>query len=144
MQTLSPDNLPQIESEGCNSISIYRGELSQEAVAKSVARIKAAFPVLTPGFYVVLIDRMKEKGFSDERLKDSVNNVIDNCFYPTPSIANFLSFDSRVKIISYQELMNIVGDQRDSWSNYSRIRIKGKGFFVKKVDKMLYSIPDEI
>ena len=123
---------------------MYRGELTQEVVVKTAARIKAAFPSLSPEFYAVFIERVKDKGFSDSRLRDAVNYVIDNCFYPTPSIANFLSFDSRVKVISYQELMNIVGEQKDSWNNYSKIKIGGKLYFIKKVDKTRYNIPDEI
>ena len=66
------------------SITTYTGELTQENVVRNFARIKACFPAISPEFYKILLERLKEKGFSDERLSDSVNNLIDNFQYPNP------------------------------------------------------------
>lgn len=131
-------------AEGCNMLSVYRGELKQETVAKSVAKIKAAFPALTPEFFKLLIDRFKEKEFTDERLIDAVNSVIDNCQYPTPTMANFLSFDKRVKVLSYDELCNIVTRHEATFDSYTRIKINSKFFYVRIADKELYNLPDSI
>ena len=127
-----------------NELTVYRGELTPKALSQNVAKVKAAFPSLQPDFFVLLIDRLKEKGFSDERLKDAVNSVIDNCHYPTPTLANFLSFDKRVKILTYQELCSMVTEGEASYSRYSRIKIKGKIYFVRTVDKDTFNIPEEL
>lgn len=134
----------QTEAEGCYSLTSYRGEITPQCVAKNVARIKAAFPALAPEFYKVMAERLIEKGFSDERLTDAVNHVIDTCQYPTPTLANFLSFDLRVKIIDYNQLCGQVLRQEVSWSDFAKIKINDRLYYVRKSDKDLYNIPDEI
>lgn len=132
-----------LDENGGHSISLYTGELQQKTVAESVAKIKAAFPSLQPEYYSLLIDRLKDRGFSDQRLIDAVNNVIDNCQYPTPTLANFLSFDKRAKIYNYQEMCNVVSSNHLKPDYFSKIRINGKLFWIKTFDKDLYQLPDE-
>jgi len=96
MQNSQPylqENLELILQKG---ISIYKGKLTQQSVLKNIAIIKKAFPLLPLDFYDVFIDRIKANGFTDERLTDAVNHVIDTCPYPTPTIANFISFDKKI------------------------------------------------
>lgn len=93
-----------------NEISIYKGTLTTPAVIESVAKIKKSFPTLPVGFYEVLSNRLKENGFNDARLKDAVNNVIDTCHYPTPTIADFISFDKKFKVLHYDELLKKVNE----------------------------------
>jgi len=129
---------------GEQSISVYGGDLKPETVARCVAKVKAAFPALTKDFFTVFIDRLKDKGFSDERLNEAVNNVIDNCQYPTPTLANFLSFDKRVKVLSYDELCSKVYKLEVKFDDYTPITINGNRFYIKKSDKVLYNLPDEV
>ena len=70
-------------------------------------KVRQAFPSLPVEFFDILSDRVKENGFSDQRLKDSVTNVIDNCIYPTPTIAQFISFDKRFKIYTYDQVLKL-------------------------------------
>lgn len=133
-----------VSESGEISLIVYSGELTQENVAKNSAKIKAAFPALPPEFFKLLVDRIKERGFSDERLSDAVNNVIDNCPYPTPTLANFLSFDKRVKVLGYDELCNLVTAGETEFKYFSHLRIKGKLFYVRTSDKEIYNIPDEL
>ena len=142
LQKLSTQSLI-LDENGEHSISLYTGELQPKIVAENVAKIKAAFPALKPEYFSLLIDRLKERGFSDQRLIDSVNNVIDNCQYPTPTLANFLSFDKRAKIYNYQEMCNVVSSNHLKPDYFSKIRINGKLFWVKTSDKDLYQLPDE-
>jgi len=142
LQESSQELLQSIAND--STITIYRGELSQEVVAKGVAKIKAAFPSLTPEFFQLFISRVRDKGFSDERLTEAVNHVIDNCQYPTPTLANFLSFDKRVKVLSYEELCDLVTTNRATFENYANIIINEKRFWVRKADKELYNLPNEI
>jgi len=73
-----------------------------------------------------LIERAREIGFSDERLKSAVNHVIDNCIYPTPTIAEFISFDVKVKTYTYLQVCGMVdkGDEK-AFEKHKRILLKG-------------------
>ena len=107
-------------------ISLYKGTLTTPVVITAITDIKKAFPLLPEGFYDVFTDRIKENGFNDDRLKDAVNNVIDNCIYPTPTIAQFISFDKRVKLFKYPEIIEMVeaGDP-NAFDRYKRIEMEG-------------------
>lgn len=56
-------------------------------------KLKKAFPTLPEEFYDILCERIKEHELTDKRLIKAVNYVIDNCVYPTPTIANFILYD---------------------------------------------------
>ena len=109
-----------------NSVSIYHGELTTQCVIKQVKKVKSAFPALPDGFYKVLTDRIKELNFSDDRLIDAVNNMIDTCVYPTPTIANLISWDKRIKLYNYQQIIELVNQYGASvWDNYKAVKISG-------------------
>jgi hypothetical protein len=107
-----------------NEISLYEGELTAPCLVNCIADIKKAFPSLPVGFYDILTDRLADNGFSDNRLKDAVRNVIDTCIYPTPTIAQFISFDKRVKIYTYLQYCDMVEKGSDG-KNYKAIKLKG-------------------
>lgn len=91
-------------------MSIYSGELTKMCIAKSTLKINQAFPSLPPEFFDIFADRIKENNFNDERLKAAVDHVIDNCVYPTPSIAQFISFDKNIKVYTYIDMINFVDE----------------------------------
>lgn len=126
------------------SMTTYTGELKTECIAQNMAKIKKSFPALEPGFYQVLIERLKDKGFSDQRLTDAVNNVIDTCQYPTPTLANFLSFDRRVKILDYGQLVDQITNHQASWDAFTKLKMEGKNYWVRMTDKLMFNLPDEI
>ena len=95
-----------------SQISIYSGALTKTAVAKSIVHIKASFPTLPSHFYSIFAERIEANGFSDQRLIDSVNYVIDNCPYPQPTIAQFISYDKNVKLYTYTEYTDFVTAHR--------------------------------
>lgn len=70
-------------------------------------KIRNSFPNLEDGFYEILQERLKDKGFTDKKLNEAVNHVIDNCIYPTPTIANFLSFDKHIKLYTYEQMLKL-------------------------------------
>jgi hypothetical protein len=111
--------LPQIEKE---TISLYHGELTAKCVVDQTAKIAKAFPLLTPGFYDMLSERIKDKGFCDERLKDAVSYVIDNCPYPTPTIANFISYDRTVKFKTYDEMCKEALTSDSIWREWLAVK----------------------
>jgi hypothetical protein len=122
LQQSSPASLPAIE---CNEISLYSGELTPKVVIDNVSKIKKAFPTLPTGFYDILSDRIKDKGFCDERLTDAVNHVIDNCPYPTPTIANFISYDKTVKFKTWNDMT-----RDDLWNAYVAVKFPDRPLVV--------------
>ena len=119
LQTLSPQ-----QRESTNEISIYTGGLSTQCLIQCIATIKKAFPALPIDFYEVFRERIRFNGFSDQRLRDAVSNVIDTCPYPTPTIANFISFDRKYKIFTYEDMIH-KGEEfgKEIWDSYKKIRI---------------------
>lgn len=88
-------------------MSVYKGELSKIAIVEGSVKIRKCFPDLDPGFFDIFSDRLKENNFSDERLKDSINHVIDNCIYPKPTIAQFISYDKKIKLYTYNQVLQM-------------------------------------
>ena len=133
-----------VDESGGYSISIYKGELTGKGIAQGMALAKRGFPALPPSFFEMLIERAKAKGFSDNRLMDAIYHVIDTCPYPTPALANFLSFDRKIKMYDYSQFCSLVTEGYAKWENYDRIKVGGAVFYVSKGDRARYNIPDEI
>lgn len=129
---MSPLSL--IEKDGKQYMSIYEGELTQAEMAKCMARLKIAFPSLPKEFYGLLGNRMKEKGFTDDKMRDAINYVIDNCKYPIPTISEILSYDRVVKLYSYNEVSNMVMRGQASFDDFEKREIGGKIYRVLKSD----------
>lgn len=117
-----------------NSLSVYTDSLTTEHALKEVVRLKGAFPQLPVGFYDVLLDRIKDKGFTNQQLTDSINNLVDNFTYPVPTLANILSWDKRIKLHSYAEMCKLHDESGVLFSDYEKIRRKGKLYWVSKED----------
>ena len=108
------------------TISVYHGDLTTQCIIVCAAKIKKAFPSLPVGFYEVFADRIKENKFSDDRLTDAVNHVIDNCIYPMPTIANFISFDQRIKLYTYSDMLKMCDSIGGSvWNDFKPVKIQG-------------------
>jgi hypothetical protein len=88
-----------------------------------MAKVKNSFPKLPVNFFDILADRIIENEFNNERLIASINNVIDNCVYPTPSIAQFISYDSKIKTYKYHEMTKMVHEQDIKFEDYTKVRI---------------------
>jgi len=114
----------------CFEISTYQGGLSAKNVIKNIAKIKIAFSNLPIEFYDLLNTRIKEKGFSDEQFRDAVNHVIDTCVYPQPTIAQFLSFDKKVELFTYEQMLKKNDEQRGIMRYYTSVEINGGRLFV--------------
>jgi len=88
-------------------MSVYADKLTPRNTAVMIKKIQQTFPTLPEGFYAVLMDRIKANDFTDQRLKDAVTHVVDNCIYPTPTIAQFVSFDRRMKLYTYNQVLKL-------------------------------------
>ena len=145
MKNLQQSSLSTLATEQDNdgSISLYTGVLTPQCVVSASIKLKNTFPALPKGFYDVLNDRIKEKGFSDKRLMDAVNHVIDTCVYPTPTIANIISFDKRIKLYTYDEVLKLL-DTGASFEDFKVIERNGKKYRVKLADCEQYGIDFEM
>jgi hypothetical protein len=119
-----------------NKISIYgEGEIEQKTWMDNVAKIKKAFPKIKPEWIDILAERIKDKGFTNERFDDAVNKMIDTCPYPEPTIAEVLNYDHRVECLSQMEFLDKRNRQGVSLeSEYTKADINGDLHYVKNKD----------
>lgn len=68
-------------------------ELTNECLLNNIKNIQKAFPSLPLSFYDIFTDRINFHKLNDKRLTRAVMYVVDNCSYPTPTIANFIQAD---------------------------------------------------
>jgi len=116
----------QIDDSENISVSIYSGEASTKCVMDNLQRVRMAFPSLPSEFYDILSNRIIDKRIGDKRLIDAVNHVIDNCIYPTPTIANFITFDKRVKLFAYEQMVKKAEEFGGMiWESYKAVEIPG-------------------
>lgn len=108
-----------------NEISVYHGDLTKETAKNQFHRIKIAFPKLPAEFYIILQERLIENGFSDERFKDAVSHVIDTHIYPQPQIAEFITYDKRIKLFTYQEMLAKVDKENIKWDHFKAVPVPG-------------------
>mgnify|MGYP001011243058 CR=1 FL=1 len=107
-----------------DKVSLYRDELAGVSdLIKAIADIKSAFPTLPLGFYDKFDDRITANKFTRQRLMDAVNYVIDNCIYPTPTIAQFISFDKTVKFKSHDEMCKEAGAYPEIWNQWLPVKM---------------------
>ena len=85
-------------------------------------------------FYGLLADRVKELGFCDARLEASINNVIDECIYPKPTIAQFTKYNKLGRLFTYDEMTKKVHEANgmNIFKYYNKHKIDGVVYWVKK------------
>ena len=130
-----------------HELSIYKtGTISPEVLASGIKTIANAFPDLPKGWYDVLKDMMKNEGFNDRRFSDAVKNLVKNCIYPKPTIANVLSFDKTVKAFTYDELLKATNDyspesRRNYLMMYDKVNYYGEMRYCRKEEITRYELP---
>lgn len=131
------NTLPLIRKDSFYEISVYNGELTTDCVINNIAKLKKSFPTLPKEFYDVLSERIKENKFSNKRLSESIDNVIDNCVYPTPTIAQFISFDKKMKLYSYHDILRMNDQTGIAFKCYRPVKINN-------LSKPLYASVEDI
>jgi hypothetical protein len=124
-------------------MSLYTGQLTTQGRIDAIVKIKQAYPELPIGFFDVFDERIGANGFSDERLADAVNWVIDNVPYPKPTIASFISFDKKIEINTYEAMINKTNEfGGDVWKNYTAIQFpdREKKVWVRNDDVKMYNL----
>lgn len=97
-------------------------------------------------FFDLLTERIAKKGISADRLEYAVNQVLDNFTYKTLTIADIMSIDRKVEIMSYQEMVAECSKRGCTTNDFAPIRIgdEPKPFWVHKSDKVKFNLPDKI
>lgn len=113
-----------IRKDDCYEVSVYNDTLTKECVAKNTIKLKQSFPALPGNFFDMFYDRIKENNYTDKRLSEAVNYVIDNCVYPTPTIAQFISFDKRIKLYTYNDVLKINDQTQCAFKTYRPIKTR--------------------
>lgn len=105
-------------------LSFFKGELTKKTIVQANIKLKNAFPALPVEFFDIFSDRIKDNNYNDERLKAAINHVIDNCIYPTPTIAQFIQFDKCFKLYDYTQYLKLI-DELGARANeyYKSVRI---------------------
>lgn len=142
MQKLSENISRLIKKDGYYEISIYDDELTTENIITGTIKLKKSFPALPKEFFDVFADRIKNNNFTDKRLNDSINHVIDNCIYPTPTIAQFISFDKRIKLYTYYDMIKMNDKTQGVFSQFRPIKVDGisKPMYASISDIELYNL----
>jgi len=116
----------QIKKEHCE-MSIYNGELTKRKIVDASSRIMAAFPKLEKEWHDIFYEMVIEEGMSDDRLIAAVNNVIKTIIYPEPTIANFLNYDKKIKLYTYDQKLKLINEVGANVANklYLSVKIEG-------------------
>lgn len=118
---------------GSFEVSAYHGGTIGQETIHTIKLLKNSFPELSKEFHDVLSERAIALGFNDQRFKDAVNHVIDTCEYPRPTIAKFIGWDKKIKLLSYDQLLQKNDDLNGcAFKYYKSIRISDekKPFFA--------------
>lgn len=122
-----------------NELSLYNDEIADvKLIATELRKLKAVFPMLENDFISVLAERISANGFTEQRLKDAISNVIDTFKYQRPNIADIISFDSRIKLYTGKEFCDAQVSGTPATEFY-RHYIGERLFFVKIADCERYN-----
>ena len=133
MTELFRQSLHQKECDNRSEISIYSGPVANEIEIKlEVKKLMAAFPEVSSDFLIVLVERMIDKNFTKERVKEAINHVIDTNPYKRPSIADIISFDRKIKVYTYSEISAKCYPGYSAFDNFEKIEIEGIKRYIEK------------
>jgi hypothetical protein len=79
---------------------------SPQGIAVQIARLKIAFPKMERNFFDILAERIVDNDFTEKRLEDAVNHIIDNFLYKELNVADIIKFDRRIKLYTGNEFVN--------------------------------------
>lgn len=125
------------------TLSLYFDKLTAKNITLNMVKIQKVFPALSKEFYDIFQERLKDKGFTDNKLNDAVNHVIDTCIYPTPTIAQFLSYDKNIKLYSYEQMLKLNNEYAGQAFKYFRpvqIGTLEKPMYASKTDIETYNL----
>ena len=112
-----------------NEVSLYQDTLSDMGVAKNMKKLQFAFPKQSKEFFNVLAERLIANGFTDKRLTDAVNNVIDNFQFKELNISDIVRFDKKMKFYNYNEACRLVTEKGFEFGKDLQRTIRNDGVY---------------
>lgn len=87
--------------------------------------LAAGFEKMNSQMPRLIIDRMIANGFTCRRAMDAVAHVLDTYdrWDKSPSVADFINYDRRIKTKSYGELVKAASEGTASWDDYRPIDV---------------------
>lgn len=86
-------------------------------------------------FYNLLAERIIANGFSDQRLQDAIEKLIDNFQYKEINISDVISFDKRIKLYTYGEVSDLISSNRAKMDDFEIKDVNGRKFWIKLTEK---------
>lgn len=126
-----------------NEVSIYKGDLTLDVVVEQNLRIRKAFPQLTSDWFDMLQERLKANNFTNKRLIDAVDHVIDTWTntFTQPHIGHFISFDKKIKTLNDMEMQQLMNKEGQSiYRYYELVKIGEKIVYAHKNDVKEYNL----
>ena len=139
--------VPTLHKNGRAELSVFsQRPASPQQIGASVAKLLVAFPSMSDEFFNLLAERIAKKGISADRLEYAIEHVLDNFTYKHLTIADIMSIDRKVDIMSYQEMVAECSKRGCTTNDFAPIRIgeEPKPFWVHKSDKMKFGLPEKI
>lgn len=103
-------------------------------MAITLKKLKVAFPQMEPSFFDILSERIIANGFTDKRLTDAINNVIDNFQYKQLNVSDIVKFDKKMKLYTHSEASAMVTSGKASFEDFGRQEIDGVMYRYLKTD----------
>lgn len=138
---ISPSDKIIKTTDGQYFMSLYNGDMPKpEDYAIAVKRLSCAFPRQDMDFFKIAVEEMADMGFTAERMKDAVANVIRNFRYKELNVADIVSFDRKRKLYTHgQMLAKLVcnGGTEKSTDSFRKVDIDGQTFWYLPSENML-------
>jgi hypothetical protein len=139
--------VPTLHKNGRAELSVFDATpASPQHIATSILKLSKAFPQMSKDFFNLLTERIAKRGISSERLEYAIEHVLDNFTYKTLTIADVMSIDRKIEVMSFNEMVAECSKRGCSTNDFAPIHIgnEPKPFWVHKSDKAKFNLPDKI
>ena len=126
-----------IQTNDYCQVSIYHKgkKATQEQLTRNIAKLEMAFPKMQGEFFKILLERLDANNFSNKRLENAVNYVIDKFRYKELNVADIISWDRKINIYTYSQICNLIQKSMINGFDDTEIReINGTKYWVLKRD----------
>lgn len=126
-----------IRGNDYSQVSIYHkgAKATQEQLIRNIAKLEMAFPKMQRDFFKILLERIDANNFSNKRLENAVNYVIDKFQYKELNVADIISWDRKINIYTYEQICNLIHKSMIKGFEDTETReINGTKYWVLKRD----------
>lgn len=137
----------ELNNSGRCQLSVFNGSPAPaEDIVVATMKLSTAFPQMSEDFFNLLAERIVKRGLSKERLNYAIDHVLDNYTYQRMTIADIISLDKKVDVMSYNEMLNDASKRQATTNDYCPIHLgdEPKPFWIRKTDKTRFNIPDRL